>query len=74
MSRGRIVRVYDPEFVKGFDVAIEDSEAAIAAVRAAHPTLGDCQMEADERLSATAVAFLETNPGEVKERLSLEPG
>ena len=33
--QGRIVRVYEPDLVKAFDVAIEDPEAAIAAVKAA---------------------------------------
>ena len=74
MMQGRIVRVYDPELVQAFDVAIEDPDAAIAAVRAAHPSLGNCHMEAAERLSKTAVAFLELDLGEVRERLSLEPG
>ena len=59
--------------IKAFDVAIEDPAMAIAAVRAAHPQLDGCHMQAVERLSATAVAFLELHPGEVKERLSLEP-
>ena len=51
---GRIVRVYDPELVKAFDVAIRDPNAGIAAVRAAHPGLCDCHMQADERTCAPA--------------------
>jgi hypothetical protein len=76
--KGRIVRVQCGDeaglrFMKLFDVAIEDPDAAIAAVRAAHPVLAGYLMEAHERLSPTAVAFLDLDAGEIRERWSLEP-
>ena len=73
MSLGRIVRVRGidasgNDCVKAFDVAIEDQDVAITAVKVVHPKLTSCHMQADERLSQTAVAFLDLRPGEVRER------
>ena len=72
MMRGRIVKVYDSEPLKAFDVAVTDPDAAIAAVRSAYPELARCRMDASARLSATAIAYLELNPGEVRERFALD--
>ena len=71
--QGWIVTVqYDDEAglrsTKMFDVGLEQKDMAITAVRIVHPELTDCHMQASERLSSTAVAFLELRSGEVRER------
>ena len=70
---GRLVTVrgFDKagrETFKVFDVGLGPEDMAITAVRIVRPEFAACKMQASERLSATAVAFIELQPGEVRER------
>ena len=74
--KGRIVRVQCVDqtglpFTKVFDVGLEQEDMAITAVRIVRPELAGYHMQADERLSSTAVAFLDLRSGEVRERHAL---
>ena len=73
IMQGWIVRVECVDevglrFSKLFDVGLEQVDMAVTAVKIVHPELTDCHMQATERLSPTAVAYLELRSGEVRER------
>ncbi len=76
MSQGRIVRVHRDDtgrssILKTFNVGLRDEDAAIAAVLERHPEFRTHHLEATESLSSTAVAFLDLQLGEVKDRLAV---
>ncbi len=75
MARGRIVRVRadstkESEILSAFHVGIEDEDLAIAAVLKRYPELSEYHIEAADRLSTTAVSFLELQDGEIRNRLA----
>ena len=74
--RGRVVKIWERNgarapVLRAFSVGIEHPDTAINAVLAAHPEYEGYLVEADERLDNTAVAFLELQEGEVRDRLTL---
>ena len=75
MLKGRVVRIWAGEeatasVVRAFYVAIEHEDTAINAVLAAHPEFEGCMVDAGERLSGTAVAFLDMAEGEIRDRVT----
>ena len=73
MMRGRIVQAHDlnPWRSRSFDVGIEDENVAVWAVKVMHPELSNWRFDGRERLSPTAIAYLDLSSGEVRERCIL---
>lgn len=70
MPHGRIVSVRSAGLIRVFDVGLEQEHLAIQAVKIVHPELASYDMQAAEKLSPTAVAYLDLFSGEVRERHS----
>ena len=75
MLKGRVVRIWAAEgattsISRAFYVAIEHEDTAINAVLAAYPEFEGCIVDAGERLSGTAVAFLDMAEGEIRDRVA----
>ena len=75
MLKGRVVRIQEREgstapIARVLYVGIEHEDTAINAVLAAFPQYEGCPIEAHERLSGTAVAFMELDEGEIRDRLT----
>ena len=75
MLKGRVVRIWAGEgsissVSHAFYVAIEHEDTAINAVLAAYPEFEGCTVDAGERLSGTAVAFLDMAEGEIRNRVT----
>ena len=51
-------------------VGIEHADTAVNAVLAAYPEFEGYPVEADERLSSTAIAFLDMREGEIRDRVT----
>ena len=75
MLKGRVVRIreHDGEsasVLRVFFVGIEHADTAVNAVLAAYPEFEGFPVEADERLSSTAIAFLDMREGEIRDRVT----